>query len=756
MPAGPKNELSRPALAGRDLRGRAFLIAALVLLAGASIYLVVSKRLDIWRSAHASVHGLALGLEAASSALLDQPLASLRGMQADVARTGTSEAEVLAVLRNASRFDPASAYLGVMRAPSEQAIAVTSAGAIVSPATAVRLAKLIVPPTGIAPGVQQLIQLPDAEEWYLPITLTLPDGDGRNFAFALVPAHRLAETADSLLTIKGGYLAMATTDGRRLMRYSKAIGNLEVNGPPLLQSSVELAASKRSGSAELYSPPTSRWVVAGWARSRALPLYVSAAVPSTFLQAQWLAEAALPAAALVLGLAGAAVFGWQLRKALRANRAYVEKLQYAADHDSLTGLLNRDAFSRAAQRSIETQPEKGFAVMLMDISGFKDINDTLGHEVGDAVLKAAGTRIRDKFTPLGCTVARLGGDEIGLLAPVDDAPGNLERFCAELQACLAEPTSVNGVQLELAANVGSSGYPSDGRTPVELLRCADIAMYNAKANLHTFSKYTEAMDHFTADMLAMKAEFSKALRDGELGIVYQPKVSLSDGTLVGVEALSRWVQPGKGPVSPARFVPMAESSELIHPFTQYVLTKALSQAKAWFDAGHRVPVSVNVSTNNLLDPTFLDKVSASLASAGLPAAMLELELTESAVMRQPELVLRRLHALRDLGIVLSVDDFGTGFASMTYLKQLPVQVLKIDKSFVGNLVTDTADQHIVRSSVQLGHEFGMLVVAEGVETAEVADLLRTYGCDCAQGYFFDRPLAAEDVAAKWLVPQTAY
>jgi len=232
--------------------------------------------------------------------------------------------------------------------------------------------------------------------------------------------------------------------------------------------------------------------------------------------------------------------------------------------------------------------------------------------------------------------------------------------------------------------------------------------------------------------------------------VYQPKVRLADGSLAGVETLARWEHPVRGFVPPGHFVPLAENSELVHPFTYYILETALAQAARWLELGHAVPVAVNVSVNNLLDHAFVDKVSEVLERCAVPPRLLELEVTESAVMRHPETVVKRLRALRELGVRLSIDDFGTGYASLSYLKRLPVHALKIDMSFVMHMEQDEADQRIVRSATQLGHGFAMVVVAEGVESARAAELLTEYGCDFAQGYYFSRPLRAEDFEAQWL------
>jgi EAL domain-containing protein (putative c-di-GMP-specific phosphodiesterase class I) len=248
----------------------------------------------------------------------------------------------------------------------------------------------------------------------------------------------------------------------------------------------------------------------------------------------------------------------------------------------------------------------------------------------------------------------------------------------------------------------------------------------------------------------MKGDFAKAIRDGSLSLVYQPKLRVSDLALVGVEALSRWNHPVKGLVAPGEFLPLAETTELIHPFTDLVLKNAVGQIASWLAAGHAVPVAVNISANNLLDPLFVEKLRALLARTGVPARLLELEVTESAVMRYPDVMHKRLQEIRALGVAMSIDDFGTGYASLAYLKHLPVDTLKIDKLFITNADTDAGDRRIVRCSIQLAHGFGMRVVAEGVETQAVAELLAEEGCDFAQGYHFSRPVSAAAIEAEWL------
>jgi EAL domain-containing protein (putative c-di-GMP-specific phosphodiesterase class I) len=315
---------------------------------------------------------------------------------------------------------------------------------------------------------------------------------------------------------------------------------------------------------------------------------------------------------------------------------------------------------------------------------------------------------------------------------------------------LSAPLVASGVELALTASIGVAAYPVDAKTSMGLLRCADIAMYESKADMTPFSRYSELMDHFTSDALAMRAELAKAIREQTLTLVYQPKLRLEDRALVGVEALARWVHPTKGPISPVKFIPLAETTELIHPFTDFVLRTAVSQIAQWMSLGFELAVAVNISANNLLDREFADKLRALLRETGVPARLVELEVTESALMRYPEVMLKRLQEIRDMGVKMSIDDFGTGFASLAYLKRLPVDALKIDKTFITNADTDEGDRRIVRSSIQLAHGFGLKVVAEGVETEVVAQMLRDAGCDLAQGFHFSRPVKASEIESAWL------
>jgi diguanylate cyclase (GGDEF)-like protein len=731
----------------RYRRASLFFAASLLLLASVAAYLLAAQRKQIWTAAHQNALSIALGLEASISSLLQQPSFSLQGIRADLARGSLEPREkAIASLRDAMRFDPVSEYLGLGRADVGEITVVDHRGDPVQLTTSFRAAMVGASGPGFA--LRPLVRLSDGKGWYLPLTLRIGPGDSQDAAFALVPVRRLISGAESLRLLPDSWVSLVTLDGTRLLGFSGA-DRLQVNGARMPPELLKLAGAK-SDVGDLIEPITGRKSVVGYSRSETVPLFVGTVVPFSSLYVMWLKQAVAPLTVLVIALFAVGVFGLQLRTSLRRQQLYVAEQEYLASHDTLTGLLNRDAFIRLLERVVNKGAAHAFAVVLLDLNHFKDINDTLGHAAGDRVLEVLGERLTVLQRAENVRVGRLGGDELAIFAPRADFPQALERFCARVQACLNETIVLSGVELNLSASMGATLFPHDAKTPAELLRCADIAMYSAKSELRSYSRYTELMDNFTADMLALKSEFARALRDGGLSIVYQPKVRLSSGALVGLEALSRWKHPTLGAMLPARYVQLAETTELIHPFTLFMLESAMRQVARWLTVGRAVPVSVNISANNLLDHTFVDKLAGVLDSANVPAEMLELEITESAVMRHPETMLKRLHAVRELGVQLSIDDFGTGYASLAYLKTLPVHALKIDKSFVIDLADDEADQRIVRSSIQLAHGFGMTVVAEGVESEAVVERLQEYRCDFAQGFHYAAPSPADVIEDHWL------
>ncbi|MNO99008.1 Cyclic di-GMP phosphodiesterase Gmr [compost metagenome] len=327
----------------------------------------------------------------------------------------------------------------------------------------------------------------------------------------------------------------------------------------------------------------------------------------------------------------------------------------------------------------------------------------------------------------------------------DESP--ITSLCEGIGQVLSQPLSAGGIPLELSASIGVAYYPKHGSSPGDLLRCADIAMYQAKHSRRHFLLYHPGVDHYTPERLALHTRLGRAIREGDLQLHYQPKVRLADRELVGFEALLRWEHAELGAIPPAEFIPLAESTELIHPLTQWVLDEALRQWRSWEDNGLGICIAINISANNLRNPHFTAELQAALERHRVPAGMIELEVTEGTLLEDPEMALRSLQEIRDLGVTLSIDDFGTGYSSLAYLKRLPVQVLKIDRTFVSVMASSPSDAMIVQSTVSLGHNFGMQVVAEGVEDAATVETLLRLGCDIGQGYHFGRPMPAEQVIA---------
>ena len=427
----------------------------------------------------------------------------------------------------------------------------------------------------------------------------------------------------------------------------------------------------------------------------------------------------------------------------------VERLRSEATHDSLTGLPNRTLFHERLNAALDGRARgETFAVLLMDLDGFKDVNDTLGHESGDQVLVQVAGRLA-ATVPAGVTVARLGGDEFALLVPGSEDPEGGSRVATEVHRALRAPVRVGDVELEVRASLGIAVCPDHGDDSSVLLRHADVAMYAAKGAQLPVMTYSAEIDRSNPRRLALVNDLRAAVEAGQLTCHYQPKVRVADSVVTGVEALVRWHHPRLGHVSPDDLIPIAEHTGLIVPLTSLVLRTALEQCAAWGSAGHVLDVAVNVSPRALLAPDFVEEVADALARTRIPAARLTLEVTESSVMHDPRRATAVLEELHSLGVSLSVDDFGTGYSSLAYLQKLPVDEVKIDRSFVSDLATDTGDVAIVRAIVDLGHNLGLRVVAEGVEDARSMTVLRELGCDTAQGYLISRPLPHERLLT-WL------
>jgi diguanylate cyclase (GGDEF)-like protein len=415
-------------------------------------------------------------------------------------------------------------------------------------------------------------------------------------------------------------------------------------------------------------------------------------------------------------------------------------------HDSLTGLPNRKLLQARAAHALDeaVREERSAAVFLIDLDRFKDVNDTLGHHVGDELLQQVGVRLAEAVRP-GDTVARLGGDEFGILLPDIRDTSVAEDIAERIRKALGVPFSLHGLTFDLQGSIGIALCPEHGSDIDVLMQRADVAMYIAKETRARWERYSVERDRNSPARLGLLGELRRALDDGDLVVHYQPKADLRTGRIVGAEALVRWEHTLRGLVFPDEFIPMAEQSGLIKSITLCVLDLSLQQAAKWQDEGLDLELAVNVSVRDLHDVRFPQQVAAALKLHGVPPAKLSLEITEGVVMADAERVIRTLEALDVLGVQLSLDDFGAGYSSLTYLKRLPVSEIKIDKSFVLRMDVDDDDSRIVRSTIDLAQGMGLRVVAEGVETALTWKRLTRLGCDIAQGYFLSRPLAAEEL-----------
>ena len=432
----------------------------------------------------------------------------------------------------------------------------------------------------------------------------------------------------------------------------------------------------------------------------------------------------------------------------------VERLRYEATHDPLTGLPNRAMFQQQVRGALQGRAESdGLAVVVLDLDGFKDVNDTLGHSSGDTMLREVARRLVTSV-PDGTTVARLGGDEFALLLVSGEHGERGEAGARLVQQALSSPVVLDGIELEVRASAGVACFPEHGTEGSLLVQRADIAMYAAKETRVPLLVYDAEFDRSSPRRLSLVSELRSAIVSGQLLCHYQPKVALDSGAVVGVEALVRWTHPTLGLILPDDFVPMAERTGLIVAMTSWVLRSALTDCARWRTQGRNLGVAVNVSPRGLSAPHFSQEVAALLAETGVPASALTLEITESSVMIDPGKALSVLSELHDVGVQLSIDDFGTGYSSLAYLQRLPVHEVKIDKSFVLDLATDHNDVAIVRAIVDLGHNLGLRVVAEGVEDQRSLEILTQLGCDSVQGYLVSRPLPFA-VLESWLVQPEA-
>lgn len=460
-------------------------------------------------------------------------------------------------------------------------------------------------------------------------------------------------------------------------------------------------------------------------------------------KAQWL----MSGLASLVGLLGLLI----TLTVVRFTNRQAAMLQYKALYDSLTGLPNRTLFADRLQQTVLVyrRQKKSFGLIAMDLNLFKEINDTLGHHVGDEVLKEV-SRVVHQSLRESDTVARMGGDEFSFLLPSAQTIEGTVIVAERILKILQEPLKILGQEIEIGASLGIAQYPEHAEQLDDLQRLADMAMYHAKRTRSGHATYSLELEGKSDYDLELRTALRKAITHGDLLLYYQPKIDFCSRCVSGVEALVRWKHPTLGMLQPDRFIPLAETSDLMRPLAEYVLRMAVKQAVAWLDSGLRLSISVNISVFNVQDAQFAVLVKKVLEAHGLPAELLEIEMTEAAVLADPDLGVKCIRALHEIGVVVSIDDFGAGYTLMSQLEELLVAKISIDRSFIKNMVVNRSDAVIVRSAVDLSHSLGFKVVAEGVENQETWDQLEKLGCDSAQGFHMGVPLAPE-AFEEWLV-----
>ena len=434
----------------------------------------------------------------------------------------------------------------------------------------------------------------------------------------------------------------------------------------------------------------------------------------------------------------------------KEQRQSEETIRYLAYTDPVTNLPNRIRFHQLVHEAIiaAQNEQRPIALLLLDLDHFKEVNDTLGHDRGDSLLQQVGVRLRSALFDSD-VAARLGGDEFAILLPRLASTKDVQHVVRNLHDSLRQPFVIDGIPIAVETSIGVATMPEHADNADTLMQRAEIAMYRAKQMASDYTVYAPEYNLYSHERLRLMAELREAIEQNQLVLHFQPKVEIRSGRIVGNEALVRWQHPRLGMLPPDEFIMAAEHTGLIGPLTQWVLIDALTKCQGARREGIQLRVSVNLSARSLHDPQLPKMIEQALNAVDAEPAMLMLEVTESAIVLDPKRAEENLVALSRMGISLSIDDFGTGYTSLSSIKRLPVNEIKIDKSFVTNMLTDKQDATIVRTIIDLGHNFGLTVVAEGVETQEVYDTLSNLGCDLIQGYLISKPLPCEQLK-KWL------
>jgi len=422
------------------------------------------------------------------------------------------------------------------------------------------------------------------------------------------------------------------------------------------------------------------------------------------------------------------------------------ELAHQAMHDPLTNLPNRLLVSERLHAAIlqARRNNERVSVFMIDLNKFKEINDTLGHQIGDMVLKSVASRLLRTLRE-GDTIARVGGDEFIIILPDTDIDGATS-VSQKVEEQMSKPITIGDSRMVISASIGVSIFPDHGEDVDTLIRLADIAMYDSKSNERMFAVYDPLKDTHSRDRLTLMADLRDAITDSTLNLYYQPLVSLSTFKVIGVESLSRWTHKRFGAIPPDEFIPIAENSGLIKPLSKWVLRSACIQAKIWQEKGLNLSLAINLSARDLLDPDLPSLFTSLLKEYKLPSSYFKFEITEGTLMSNPDRAMEIMLSPEFSGVEYSIDDFGTGYSSLAYIKKLPVHYLKIDKSFVMDMTNDPDDRAIVESTIKLAHSLGIKVIAEGVESQDIVDLLVSMGCDYAQGYFYSKAVPADELS----------
>ena len=426
-----------------------------------------------------------------------------------------------------------------------------------------------------------------------------------------------------------------------------------------------------------------------------------------------------------------------------------DRITHIAFHDDLTSLSNRLMFTQQLDRALSRHRRAGtqLVILLLDLNRFKLINDSLGREVGDVLLRHVADRLRTQSRE-GDALARMGGDEFAVLIEDHESLLDISACTQRLIGQLSAPYMLGRRECNVTFSVGISVFPADGDASQALLKAADLAVHRAKATgRNNYLFYSPALNVHTLEKLELESDLAHALERGEFLLHYQPKVETLTGLITGTEALLRWKHPRRGLVPPIEFIPLAEETGLIVPIGEWVLATACARNKAWQDQGlPKLSIAVNLSVRQFEDPLLLPKLTQIIHASGLDPSSLELEITESVVMTQGNSAVRALGKLKSIGVQIAIDDFGTGYSSLAYLKRFPIDILKVDRSFIRDIPADSGDRNITRAIISMAHSLRLKVVAEGVETAEQLKFLRVQCCDAVQGYFLYRPLPEGEVA----------